>query len=710
MAFLTRIFGLFGKSAERHLKRGEEASERGDGDLAIACFTEAIRLDPQMIDAYVRRGIVHFEMGDYDNAIADFSEIIRLDPDEHAAYYERGFAHLRKGDDESAIRDFTKRLEFEPGFPCAYCYRAFAIEERGDHEAAARDYAEALQLDPEHAKEHLGRAFESGDRGLTQEEIRELTIALRLDPGLALAYVLRANVSIDQGRIDQAIEDCNEAIRLQPENEVASLAYGVRGRAGREKGEYDGAIADCTEAIRLNSQNTEPYIERGSVHLQGGELDKAIADFTTVIQLDPTCARAYSWRAAASRATPNRAQAADDERKALELSGFGRSGKVKIPDNDELAPPVRLTTSSELVADVRHLGVGLQSVEGAQGDWSSDGQQVAFLKSHLTPGWWDRGEATTVFSMLVAELWIVRVDGSTPRRLTYCVGCRSVYETAWATDPRWAPDGKSLAYLSGQMAGGRLVLIDGTTGEPRELDYFATSMRWSPDSRCLSFVGCEQEVSSRPDRQLCVAVLDVDGQTLREIAEVPNAEVGDWSPNGRQLLYTTWESSASHMEWTNASPGGPRRVQGDLWVAYLDGSAPRRLATNVAGSGVWSPDGEWIAYRRDSTEPPGLWRTKFATEERERLVEKPVRSAQWVGDGAILAYVRQGRRKRADVYLLHVSDGQERQVTTSGNVVEAQVSSDGGHAVVIVMKQTRTDVRCDSYLLRLERDALEISR
>ncbi len=53
---------------------------KGDNDHAMADYTEAIRLDPKLANAYDNRGRAYRAKGENDRAVRDFKEAIRLDP------------------------------------------------------------------------------------------------------------------------------------------------------------------------------------------------------------------------------------------------------------------------------------------------------------------------------------------------------------------------------------------------------------------------------------------------------------------------------------------------------------------------------------------------------------------------------------------------------------------------------------------------------
>jgi tetratricopeptide (TPR) repeat protein len=82
--------------------------------LAIADFSEAIRLAPDNPFPYYNRANAYFDREDYKQAIVDFDAAIALDADFTLAYYNRGVTYERLGDRAKAIESFEKALELNP--------------------------------------------------------------------------------------------------------------------------------------------------------------------------------------------------------------------------------------------------------------------------------------------------------------------------------------------------------------------------------------------------------------------------------------------------------------------------------------------------------------------------------------------------------------------------------------------------------------------
>jgi tetratricopeptide (TPR) repeat protein len=220
--FALAITGIlpvaFGSESET-FQQGLKALAGRDYDLAIACFSEEIRLHPNEAASYANRGNAYAAKGEFDKAIADFTRAIRLNPQDAHVYNNRGYAYDGRGKYDRAIADFDEAIRLDPKDADAYYNRGNSHRMKGDYDLAISDYSQAL----------------------------------RLRPKFAQAYNSRGNAYLDKGNYLKAVTDFNQAIRLDPE---LARAYDGRGLAQEKIGEFAKAIADHREALRLNPQSS----------------------------------------------------------------------------------------------------------------------------------------------------------------------------------------------------------------------------------------------------------------------------------------------------------------------------------------------------------------------------------------------------------------------------------------------------------------------
>jgi tetratricopeptide (TPR) repeat protein len=176
----------------------------GDGDLAIADFTEAIRLNPRYAMSYNNRGVARCGKGDRDGAITDLSEAIRIDPKYADAYFDRAAVWTRKGELNRAIADYTEAIRNNPKYQNAYAGRARAYERKGDFQRAQADRGEGVFL----------AAVEYAQQGNFDKAAECLTGAINYNPKNARAYYQRGLIREKKGEVKEAAADFAEAARL----------------------------------------------------------------------------------------------------------------------------------------------------------------------------------------------------------------------------------------------------------------------------------------------------------------------------------------------------------------------------------------------------------------------------------------------------------------------------------------------------------------
>ena len=201
------------RTAGAFLDRGILFASRGDYEMAIENFTEALNLNPGLSAAYTLRGRAWFagasyvtsvdenfsgvsthalvgtspaQQQAYEKAIADFTEAIRLDPGAAKTYRERGSAYIQKGDQDRAIADCTQAIRLDPNSATAYQIRGIAYWHKGDYDRAIADCTQAIKIDPNIARAYNNRGIAYDRKWDYYRAIADCTQAIRLDPDDAL--------------------------------------------------------------------------------------------------------------------------------------------------------------------------------------------------------------------------------------------------------------------------------------------------------------------------------------------------------------------------------------------------------------------------------------------------------------------------------------------------------------------------------------------
>jgi tetratricopeptide (TPR) repeat protein len=83
------------------------------------CFLEALKINPDFINALAGLGTMYIDQGRYDEAVVKLGRAVRKDPKAGKLHFELGRAYRGQGDTVQARAEFAKAAELAPDTPVA---------------------------------------------------------------------------------------------------------------------------------------------------------------------------------------------------------------------------------------------------------------------------------------------------------------------------------------------------------------------------------------------------------------------------------------------------------------------------------------------------------------------------------------------------------------------------------------------------------------
>jgi protein O-mannosyl-transferase len=250
---------------------------------ALAHLTDAVRLEPTLVEAHYNLAATFQDLGRVDDAAAQFRETIALAPG-HA----RAFAGLGN-----------------------------ALRTAGQLDDAERAYRDAIRLSPDLAiaRSGLGRVLQ--DAGRLAEARQACDAAVRLQPALAPAHRDLAAVLLDLGLADAAVAEYDTALRLGgPDASVLAGACAALRAAGRP----DDARQACDAAVTAQPSLALAQYERANLLTVQGHLADAVASYRQATALAPGEAELHCALAVALQAVGQAGASRDEMDRALDAA------------------------------------------------------------------------------------------------------------------------------------------------------------------------------------------------------------------------------------------------------------------------------------------------------------------------------------------------------------------------------------------------------
>lgn len=419
------------------------------------------------------------------------------------------------------------------------------------------------------------------------------------------------------------------------------------------------------------------------------------------------------------------------------LRSTDAAGNWSELSNEVVAVTDRDTIPPDSVSDLRVIEVQQNSITlswTAPGDDGVEGQadryDLRYSRTPIDDVSWDSavavrgvprpGSAGTVETMRVSGLetlteyhFALRVADAAGNPST--LSNRATHSTSrltrltttvagWgAFDPRWSPDGSTIA-VSANFGGPvprDLFLLTAETGEPIQLTHSPGDEShpcWSPDGTRLVYVYTGYTESGAAEIWTIDAVVGAEPRRLYAHGERDVVSC-DWSRDGTEIVFVLALSNAAAELWTVSSDGGspqflaggphedmvtarwspngdrivfdstrgsaPGNPVSNIWMVPASGGDPVQITfggTDV--SPAWSPDSQRIAFGRGRS-GPGIWTMSSAGLDLVSWSSGPASAgfpSDWSQDGTRVCFTAtEGPSNISDVWILYVKQPESRK-------------------------------------------------
>jgi lipopolysaccharide biosynthesis regulator YciM len=266
----------------------------GEYGAALTSFREAVRSEPQNVDAYLRLGDALRESGDLARATQIHRELtVRTTiPKTTMARVLLSLARdYRKAERlDRAAASYEQVLELRPRDEKAMNELLDVYEKLGEWDKAyliRRDVSKIRRVDDTHAlalyKAYVGKSYI--DRDNLKEAESSLKDALKIDSECAAAYMYLGDVYYATGSIDDAISSWRRIVTLFPA--IAYTTFKRLERAFYEKGRFEKIVDLYNDVLERNPSDVTTMMTLANIHRKKGNIEEALRLCKAALEVDP---------------------------------------------------------------------------------------------------------------------------------------------------------------------------------------------------------------------------------------------------------------------------------------------------------------------------------------------------------------------------------------------------------------------------------------
>ncbi len=300
-----------------HLLLAQVYIEQERYSEAVSECREALRINPDSIEALNFNGIALRRSGRVDEAIEKYHSILRREPDHSQTLYNLGIANSKKGALDKAEANYRRAIEVRPRFAEALSNLGELCLRLARDKEAESSLRKALAVNPLYPPTYANLAeveFRRKDYGRALELTER---ALALDPELPGAHNMRGKILYQRKDLGGAKEEFRKALLIHPNDEKAHHNLGNCYLDERSLAE---AKKMYSRAAEIDRHFAEPHEGLGVCWLLENKLEEAIDEFRLALQMGLHSESAHLNLSSAYLRKGLLDEAVEEARKVLEIN------------------------------------------------------------------------------------------------------------------------------------------------------------------------------------------------------------------------------------------------------------------------------------------------------------------------------------------------------------------------------------------------------
>lgn len=254
---------------------------------AQARFEEAVKLEPELHQAWAALAVVHLEQKQYQNAVAAAEQAMALGATDETVLRTRWEALRQLGDEDkaaAALADLQRYAEVTEEARRIY-NEGVAFVKDGDHENAFLRFQEALKVDPNLEEALNGLAAEGLKTQRYQESLDAAEALLKNDPEDGQALRVRYNAALGIGDGELIAETLVGLAAVEPgvaRDGLLHLAY-----EAYDANDLARAKALFEKVIAVDPKQPQSHYLLALIHVNDGAKGEARQHLLRYLELAP---------------------------------------------------------------------------------------------------------------------------------------------------------------------------------------------------------------------------------------------------------------------------------------------------------------------------------------------------------------------------------------------------------------------------------------